>query len=338
MKVSYFTKIVGVTFEGRQDIIKNMSGAEKLGVQREPNNEYDKNAVAVIALTASGWAPIGYISKESNVKLAEHMDGGGKVEIALSEITGGGEQLFGVNVSIDYETEGSTMVKLIPVIGDGYVMFDPESHTYFDEDGKRMLSGSVFEKEQSKEPNFGYIAKAVSKTTGVPSEDILEIWNSNRDMAAEYGTLMHKGLETYIKNFDKMRQIDSARERAHTAMNFMPESIGLVVDSFIGRFSEDFPKKCIPEAFVRYKDRCGFIDILKEEGNNSYSIYDYKFTKNIDEIKYQDYGKKTKYTLQQNFYREIIEANGHKVNTMSVEWYKDGWSSVKIEKVPLELE
>lgn len=44
---SYNTKLVGVTFEGRQGIISNLLGDEKLRFRREPENEYDKDAVAI---------------------------------------------------------------------------------------------------------------------------------------------------------------------------------------------------------------------------------------------------------------------------------------------------
>lgn len=51
---SYHSKIVGVTFEGRQDVINQMFGNEQLRFRREPENEYDSNAVAVDALVRGG--------------------------------------------------------------------------------------------------------------------------------------------------------------------------------------------------------------------------------------------------------------------------------------------
>lgn len=42
-----FLKIVGVTFENRQNLIKKLQVNEELKLVREPNNLFDKNAVAV---------------------------------------------------------------------------------------------------------------------------------------------------------------------------------------------------------------------------------------------------------------------------------------------------
>jgi len=56
----FIEKVAGVTFENRQDKIKKMKGGDKIILQREPDNSYDKNAIRV--LTQLG-EHIGYISK-----------------------------------------------------------------------------------------------------------------------------------------------------------------------------------------------------------------------------------------------------------------------------------
>ncbi|MBQ4479137.1 MAG: HIRAN domain-containing protein [Victivallales bacterium] len=53
-------KVAGVTFEGRQEILKGMMGAPRLArLVREPDNKYDPNAIAVVA----NGQKIGYIPK-----------------------------------------------------------------------------------------------------------------------------------------------------------------------------------------------------------------------------------------------------------------------------------
>jgi len=99
----YHSKIVGVTFEGRQDVLKTLKGDEQLRVRREPNNEYDPRAVAVDALTDDDWLPIGYISKD-NSDISKLLDEGKDVNIKIAEITGGGEKKsLGVNIEIEHE-------------------------------------------------------------------------------------------------------------------------------------------------------------------------------------------------------------------------------------------
>lgn len=100
--LDYHTKLVGVTFEGRQEVIATLVGKEKLRLRREADNQYDKNAVAVDVCKKRKWLPIGYIAKDKNTDLANTLDAGGKVNISLSSLTGGDGKSFGVNVQLTY--------------------------------------------------------------------------------------------------------------------------------------------------------------------------------------------------------------------------------------------
>lgn len=107
--VEYNSKLVGVTFEGRQDIIKMLTGDEPLRTRREPDNEYDKKAVAVDAMIAETWQPIGYIAKDKNKDIAVAMDAGNEIDISIASLTGGDRdskgkvKSYGVNIALSYE-------------------------------------------------------------------------------------------------------------------------------------------------------------------------------------------------------------------------------------------
>ena len=106
--LQYHSKLVGVTFEGRQDIIRMLAGDEYLRTRREPDNEYDPKAVAVDVLIAEEWHPIGYIAKDKNSDIAASVDAGNDVLIKIASITGGGkdakgkEKSKGVNIALEY--------------------------------------------------------------------------------------------------------------------------------------------------------------------------------------------------------------------------------------------
>lgn len=110
--LQYHTKLVGVTFEGRQEIIKILKGDEQLRVRREADNQYDPKAVAVDVLlfvdapnsnNTEQWVPIGYIAKEKNSDVSLALDNKQDVEISLSSLTGGvDDKSFGVNVYLEY--------------------------------------------------------------------------------------------------------------------------------------------------------------------------------------------------------------------------------------------
>ena len=67
----YNSKLVGVTFEGRQAVISTLKGNEPLRVRREADNEYDPNAVAVDVQVGEEYLPIGYIAKDKNIEIAK---------------------------------------------------------------------------------------------------------------------------------------------------------------------------------------------------------------------------------------------------------------------------
>ena len=99
----YNSKLVGVTFEGRQAVISQLKGGEQLRCRREPDNEYDPRAVAVDVLLNDEWLPVGYIAKDKNQEIANSMDGGEEIKITLSNITGGDGKSFGINIELDYK-------------------------------------------------------------------------------------------------------------------------------------------------------------------------------------------------------------------------------------------
>lgn len=94
----FHTKVVGVTFENRQEYIKKMKIGEKIFLERDRNNAYDKNAIKVI--NDKGFQ-IGFISKDLAPKIAEKMDSGIRFRAAVSDITGNQDSgALGVNIII----------------------------------------------------------------------------------------------------------------------------------------------------------------------------------------------------------------------------------------------
>src|SRR5690606_8627313 len=80
-----------------------LKGDEPLRTRREPENEYDKNAVAVDVQIAETWHPIGYIAKDKNQDIKNTMDAGKDVDISIASITGQDKKSLGVNIELSYE-------------------------------------------------------------------------------------------------------------------------------------------------------------------------------------------------------------------------------------------
>ena len=95
---SFNTKLVGVTFEGRQDRIAALDDGMPLRLQRQPENPYDANAVAAYAPDG---IQIGYLNRNLSGTLAPVMDAGVEYDAAITAITGGEEgRPYGVNVLV----------------------------------------------------------------------------------------------------------------------------------------------------------------------------------------------------------------------------------------------
>ena len=75
-------KVVGVTFEGRQETIKQLTKDDIITIRREPTNRFDTNAIAVW----SGKGQVGYIGKDYAIILAPMMDAGTKFEVTIAEL------------------------------------------------------------------------------------------------------------------------------------------------------------------------------------------------------------------------------------------------------------
>ena len=91
-KETMITKVVGVTFENRQELIKRLIDSNNLFIGAtlslvpEPTNYYDKNAVKVIV--ANNYH-VGYLAKTINQKFSSQMMNGKKYIAIVKDITGG---------------------------------------------------------------------------------------------------------------------------------------------------------------------------------------------------------------------------------------------------------
>ncbi|HEV2262264.1 MAG TPA: HIRAN domain-containing protein, partial [Candidatus Rubrimentiphilum sp.] len=95
------TKIMGVSFEGRQDVVAGLTPGSDLELQRQPNNPADANAIAVYY----GALHVGFLRKQIAKHLAPLIDGGMIYRARIEHVTGGtAGKNFGVNIRVWRET------------------------------------------------------------------------------------------------------------------------------------------------------------------------------------------------------------------------------------------
>lgn len=80
------TRVAGPMYERRQELIEQMTNDTPLRLQREPQNEYDENAVAIYAEINEEWHKIGYVHAHIAKRVGPLMDQGEPVEIHLNSI------------------------------------------------------------------------------------------------------------------------------------------------------------------------------------------------------------------------------------------------------------
>jgi len=80
--------VVGVTFDDHQYVISQLRAGDRLVLVREPENNYDPNAIAVMTV---GGSKVGYLDRGTAEELAQCLDSLQKDQIPaeVSDITGG---------------------------------------------------------------------------------------------------------------------------------------------------------------------------------------------------------------------------------------------------------
>ncbi|HEX4014163.1 MAG TPA: helicase-related protein [Candidatus Cybelea sp.] len=98
----FHTKLAGVSFEGRQDVIAGMRPGAPLELRRQPDNPYDSNAIAV----SYGHLQLGFLNKKLAAHIAPLIDAGARYRACVASLTGPSghateKRHRGVNVRIE---------------------------------------------------------------------------------------------------------------------------------------------------------------------------------------------------------------------------------------------
>lgn len=309
--VEYYSKLAGVSFEGRQDVIASLKGEEALRVRREPDNKHDPKAVAVDAQVNKEWIPIGYIARDKNNDIASTLDSGKEVGIKLSEVTGGGEKNYGVNIFLSYT---KPKVERIKAFVGGEIDYDEETHTY-SWNGEVYLSGSQYAKQFEKPFDKIRIATAMAKKYDVDVRDILDMWELKARTSREFGTALHSALELYGRYDGLANQLE--RE---THLHDHPVIKKAVQEFYKNRGHETAEYEIV---VVDHKaKRAGRIDRLLVNEGKICRIQDYKVlsTAKPDKI--------NMYQQQLRFYAEIMEAAGWTCEGTDLFVYNGEWKTI----------
>lgn len=347
-EVQYHSKIVGTTFENRQDILAHLEGSESLRVRREPENQYDPRAVAVDVDIKGKWYPVGYIAKDKNKDIAEALDAGREVEIKISEVTGGDKgKNLGMNIFLKYEKgvsepisdatndpiasqtsqgvnlENPTTYKS-KILGREITVGVNNGHIYL----PHYMSGSRFPRKffkQFTDEDKKRVLDYYEREKGVKREEVEKTWEMKADIATGYGTAIHAAVELYYNHHkvgDKIKGKDGVN-KAYSKNPFFAHIVkSLVEDLGPGRF--------LAEEFIWHEGLrfCGAIDILEIVDKNTVIIHDEKTNDSVLKKVYQEKDSPFKkdvdntqlgeYWLQLSFYAYILKQYGINVKELQI--------------------
>lgn len=318
-EVNYHSKIVGTTFENRQDILAHLEGSESLRVRREPENQYDPRAVAVDVDIKGKWYPVGYIAKDKNKDIAEALDAGREVEIKISEVTGGDKgKNLGMNICLKYgkdeqepisdstndptgseavttgalrSTQAHQNVNLknptvykSKVLGREITVGVDNGHIYL----PHYMSGSRFPRKffkQFTDEDKERVLDYYEREKGVKREEVEATWDMKTDIATGYGTAVHTALELYYghnKVGDKIKGKDGIN-KAFSKNPFFAHIVKCAVED-LG------PGNYLPEQFIWHEGLrfCGAIDLLQVVDKNTVIVHDWKSNDSVTKRVYQE--------------------------------------------------
>lgn len=235
--------------------------------------------------------------------------------------------------------------KLIPYVGEGEVFID-DNHNYFDKDGNVFESGSKFAKRFEHPFNAEAIVPRYAAKFGVEQQDVIDFWKAKGESSTTFGTALHQALETAGK-FNDLSVKLSTKEKPVT-LGIHPTLLPIVEAFFT---EERLKENAAYEPFVIDQDgkRCGQIDrlVIVDEATKMCDIEDYKtnadlYKQNSPKFLKAPYDNLPNqpisiYTLQLNFYRAIMEANGWMVRAMKIpHWDGKEWKMIEVDKVNIE--
>lgn len=219
------------------------------------------------------------------------------------------------------------------------VWFEPISHTYYDDQGVRLMSGSTFAHQFEHEFNKEMIAPKSAGKLGLSTEEVIEYWQSKADISTTFGTSLHQALEHYGKWKD-VCEADGKGTGLH------PTIEPIVLDFFKDRGDE----QAVYEKFVAdlKTGRVGQIDRMVITGDKHCIIEDYKTNADLYKMgipknlkapyAYLPNVPLSKYILQLSFYKAIMEAGGWTVDGIRVHWWNGKeWKTIDLKAVDIDL-
>ena len=218
--------------------------------------------------------------------------------------------------------------------------FDRVNHIYTYK-GNRLESASGFTARHVKPFDKIGISKTCEKSWGVPQADILELWDSNGGVAADFGTAIHSVLEHYFKRRELGKAIlQKSKKTVNPALPNHPFLQQLIQELEALDTEEGVEMQ---ELLISNVDKgyCGLIDKLKilDMDKKVCRIQDYKIAYEVEKAGDKlltpfdnlPPTKLSKYQIQLSFYANLLQLSGWTVTGLDIFAYDGKWQKYSLE-------
>ncbi len=218
------------------------------------------------------------------------------------------------------EALGSTIddfVKLDAFVG-GSIWYSDSKHEYRNDKGEVYLSGSQYASQFDKPFDAQSIASKMSAKSGVPTDDIVKMWEMKRDISNGYGTALHLAMQLY----GEYHKHSEAFEK-----NYHIHDLSVFGDATKSFYATRHDEEAVYEALVvdHARKYAGQIDRLVKK-NGTYFVEDFKTNAELDPKKLATYWK------QLSFYASILIAGGLQVDGLVIHhWDGKKWTTIAHE-------
>lgn len=214
----------------------------------------------------------------------------------------------------------SNSFKQVECLVGGSILYDEVNHIYTNDAGDVYLSGSKYAAQFGKVFAKEAIAEKMAIKSGVPADEILEIWKMGGQASMSFGTAIHEAMEMYGK-FTKTCKV--LEKEYH--MSNIPMVKQIVADFFKGREQEN---ALYEPMIVDHKRKwAGQVDrlLIVDEAKKICRIQDYKTNGELKPDKLEEYWH------QLSFYGSIMQAHGWTVDGLDIHHWSTVWKTYSNE-------
>jgi hypothetical protein len=222
------------------------------------------------------------------------------------------------------------------------VDFDETNHTYSFK-GKRLMCPSEYIKTLYKEFDLHLFATMSAKSWNVNVEDVKAMWESSGDCAREFGTVVHKTIEHWLRFENVGKTISTKQQKeGNYALPKHPFLLNILTEfnKIQKPVGENYPESLITDI---EGGTCGKTDniLVLDWDKKVCRLWDYKINIGSEDVESSlkvkepfdklPANKLTKYQIQLSFYANMLQKSGWVVEGLDVFVLENEWKHYKLE-------